>query len=146
MITQLTPRDYKTADPDRYSKHLLAPSDLLLSPCDSYSNQRPECLLPWKMQETQVDWTFTKLLECILSISSSHLVELLSVETEVVCKLSKEINSPERVEVPLGFVIEPCCKENGNFIRYLYPTASISPGLGQYKSTRRNSFMSVDHM
>ena len=52
------------------------------------------------------DWTFTKLLECILS--SSHLDELPGMETEVVCKLSKEINSPERVEVPLGFVIEPC--------------------------------------
>ena len=36
--------------------------------------------------------------------------------TEVVCKLSKEVNSPERVEVPLGFVIEPWCKEN---VRYL---------------------------
>ena len=83
------------------------------------------CLLPWKMQETLADWTFTKLLECILS--SSHLDELPGMETELVCKLSKEINSPERVEVPLGFVIEPCCKENGNFIRYLYPTASISP-------------------
>ena len=77
------------------------------------------CLLPWKMQETQADWTFTKLLECILSSSLGHLDELPGMETEVVCKLSKEINSPERVEVPLGFVIEPCCKENGNFIRYL---------------------------
>ena len=38
----------------------------------------------WKMQETQADWTFTKLLECILS--SSHLDELPGMETKVVCK------------------------------------------------------------
>jgi hypothetical protein len=61
------------------------------------------------------------LEECILS--PSHQDELIGV-AEVVYKLSKAMNSPERVEFPLG---ENCCKENGNFIWYLYPTASISP-------------------
>ena len=68
------------------------------------------------MHETQADWTFAKLLE---SIQSDEMLG------DVVCELSKEMNSHDIVQVPLGFLIEPCCKENGNFIRYLYPTATV---------------------
>ena len=82
-----------------------------------------QCLLPWRMFEAQLDWTFAKLLE-VASSSVASPEQLSDMEGVVpVCELSKEINSPsaDRVQVPLSFNIDQCCRINGSFIRYLYP-------------------------
>ena len=35
-------------------------------------------------------------------------------------------HSAELVQVPLQFIIDQCCRVNGSFVRYLYPSTSQS--------------------
>ena len=80
----------------------------------------------------------------------------------MVCKLSKEINSPERVEVPPSFKPpkssggKSAFRKSGETVRELVICgeclkprcvyATKKRKLWSSKSTRRNSFMSVDHL
>ena len=74
------------------------------------------------MFEVHPDWTFAKLLEVsLLSVPQS---EWLDADSDgPVCELRKEMNahSAELVQVPLQ-----CCRVNGSFVRYLYPSTSQS--------------------
>jgi len=85
-----------------------------------------EIILPWRMFEVQLDWTFAKLLEASL-LSVTQPERLLDMHGEPVCELRKEMNAPpaESVQVPLGFNVDQCCKVNGSFVRYLYYSTSL---------------------
>ena len=50
-----------------------------------------QCILSWRMFEVQFDWTFAKLLE--VTVASIDTPEQLP-DTDVVCELSREMNSP----------------------------------------------------
>ena len=94
------------------------------------------------MFEVHPDWTFAKLLEVSLqTVPQSEWLnadgdepvcelrkEMNAHSDEPVCELRKEMNahSAELVQVPLQFIIDQCCRVNGSFVRYLYPSTSQS--------------------
>jgi hypothetical protein len=71
-------------------------------------------ILPWRMLDIQTDWTFIQLLEAVLTGD---------LDETPICELSGEMNSgpADRVQVPLSFIVNQCCRMYGTFVRYLYP-------------------------
>ncbi len=56
-------------------------------------------------------------------------VQTEDLDEAPICELSLEMNSApaDRVQVPLCFIVDQCCRMNGTFVRYLYPVPSCTP-------------------